>query len=117
MSNKNDAMAKRIRRLREEAGLSQGDLAKVLGVSRIAVTKYENGGSRPVRRLEKIAAILGTTTDYLLTGKDNNGEPFPVALEEVLMPDELKLLRTYRQLDERGRNVIAATVDALSRKE
>ncbi len=61
--NDDETMAARIKRLRLQAGLSQGDLAKFLGVSRVAVIKYENGLSRPGRRLDKIAAVLNTTAD------------------------------------------------------
>lgn len=38
----------RIRRvLRERAGLSQGDLADVLGVDRAAISRYESGNRSP----------------------------------------------------------------------
>lgn len=113
-TNTGETMATRIKRLREAAGLSQNDLAKYLGVSRVAINKYENGYSRPVRRLDKLAAILNTTADYLLTGRDASPEPFPAVLDELLLPAEAKLLRTYRLLDEKDRSVIDAVVNALA---
>jgi len=111
--NKGETMAMRIKRLRQAAGLSQNDLAKYLGVSRIAVLKYENGCSRPVRRLDKIASVLGTTADYLLVGRTEEKEPLSKLLNEMLLPSEVKLLKTYRQLDDKGKAVIDATVGAL----
>lgn len=112
--NDDETMAARIKRLRLQAGLSQGDLAKFLGVSRVAVIKYENGLSRPVRRLDRIASILNTTADYLLTGRTDISEPLPAVLEEVLLPSEINLLCKYRSLDDKGKHVIDATIDALS---
>ena len=37
----------RLNRLRRERGLSQEDLAEVVGVTRQAVQKWESGASRP----------------------------------------------------------------------
>lgn len=109
-----ETMAMRIKRLRLQAGLSQESLAKHLGVSRVAVIKYENGRSRPVRCLDKIAQILNTTADYLLTGREDISEPLPAVLEKVLLSDEILLLCKYRGLDDKGKQVINATIDALA---
>lgn len=111
--NKVETMATRIKRLRQAAGLSQNDLAKHLGVSRVAVLKYEKGCSRPVRRLDKIASILGTTADYLLVGKTEKKESRTKVLSEILLPSEVKLLKIYRQLDDKGKAVIDAAAGAL----
>ena len=107
-----ESMAMRIKRLREEAGLSKTDLAKRLGVSRVAVTKYENGGSRPVRRLDQLAAILHTTSDYILTGRQE-GEPLPTKLEGLrFLPEEISIIQKYRQLDEKGKITVSAVIEA-----
>jgi len=112
---KNTEMGNRIRRLRLKLNLSQNDLAKYLGVSRVAIIKYENGNSRPVRRLDRIATILHTTSDYLLTGHtDNSSASLPDILGNVLLPSEVKLLCLYRGLDEKSRSVVDATISALS---
>lgn len=111
---KNVEMGNRIRRLRQKLDLSQNDLAKYLGVSRVAIIKYENGDSRPVRRLDQIATILHTTADYLLTGHSDTSAPLPDILGNVLLPSEVKLLCLYRGLDEKGRSVVDATISALS---
>jgi transcriptional regulator with XRE-family HTH domain len=46
------------RMIREQAGLSQNDIADALGVSRVAVTRWENGARRPRGRLLRRYARL-----------------------------------------------------------
>lgn len=59
----------RLRALRQDLGLSQEEVAKKIGVSRPAYVNYERGKSRPVRKLQELAALFNTTTDYIL-GED-----------------------------------------------
>jgi transcriptional regulator with XRE-family HTH domain len=60
----------RLREAREYVGLSQDDVASVLGISRPAVTLIESGG-RKVEAIElsKLAPLFGTTVEFLLTGQ------------------------------------------------
>ena len=59
-----------IRILREEAHLTQEQLAKLLEVDRSTVAKWETGQSLPrLPVLKKIAELFGTTIDRLI------GEP------------------------------------------
>lgn len=62
-------MADRIQYLRKSKGISQEELADKVGVSRQAVSKWENEQSTP--DLEKIIIMsdfFGVTTDYILKG-------------------------------------------------
>lgn len=62
----------RIKECRQKAGLSQEKVAELVGVSRQAVTKWESDQSAPnTDNLFKLAQILGTTVDFLIT-TDNN---------------------------------------------
>lgn len=63
-------LGQRLRQAREYVGLSQDDVASVLGVSRPAITLVESGG-RKVEAIElnKLATLFGTTIEYLLTGQ------------------------------------------------
>lgn len=57
----------RIKKLRQNAGLSQEKLAEMVGVSRQAVTKWEAGQSAPgTENLFRLAEIFGTTVDMLI---------------------------------------------------
>lgn len=59
----------RLRALRQDLGMSQEEVAKKIGISRPAYVNYEQGKSRPVRKLKELAALFDVTTDYIL-GKD-----------------------------------------------
>ncbi|MDI6619701.1 MAG: helix-turn-helix transcriptional regulator [Clostridiales bacterium] len=50
---------KLMREKREEAHLTQQQLATMIGISRTAITKIENGGRPSVNTAQKIANILG----------------------------------------------------------
>ena len=61
----------RLRRLREDRGLSRAALAKKLGVSKETIYRYENNVQSPsLDRTKQIAVILRTSMDYL-AGLDN----------------------------------------------
>ncbi|WP_201319108.1 helix-turn-helix domain-containing protein [Paenibacillus sp. EPM92] len=51
--------------------MSQPDLAEILGVSRVSISKYQNGEAFPSRQvLIKIADLFNVTIDYLY-GREN----------------------------------------------
>ena len=59
----------RIRMIRETLGLSQGDLAKRVGLQRVSVTNIEVGRQRLLLDgIERFATDLGTTPKHLLKG-------------------------------------------------
>ena len=66
-------LGERIHKFRTEKGLSQGDLAEVLDVSRQSISKWETDGSVPeLDKLVKLGEIFEVTLDELVTG---NGKP------------------------------------------
>ncbi len=57
-----------LKKLRENAGLSQRELAEQLGVQQPAVARWEAGGARmPINRVEEILAHFGYGIEYDLT--------------------------------------------------
>lgn len=57
----------RIKTLRQQASLSQVELAKKLGISKSAVNSWETGTSSPsLIYIVKLAHIFGVSTDYIL---------------------------------------------------
>ncbi|MDU4653087.1 helix-turn-helix transcriptional regulator [Sneathia sanguinegens] len=67
-------VAHRIKELRIQQGLSQDELALKMGYrTRSSINKIEKGlNAVPLKKLEKLAKILGTTTDYLINGNQSN---------------------------------------------
>ena len=68
-----DTLGKRIRRAREAAGLSQGQLGQQCGgVTREAVSQWEADDTKPaVDRMKKIAEATGADLTWLLTEGDS----------------------------------------------
>ena len=64
--------------LRRQAGLSQEELANLLGVTRQAVQKWEAGTSRPdMDNLASLADYFKVSLDYLVTGREPTPPPAP----------------------------------------
>ena len=64
----------RIKALREKAGLSMEQLAKILGVTKSRVNMWENNGTLPRSDiLIELAKYFKVTTDFLL-GNDDTSE-------------------------------------------
>lgn len=88
----------RIAALRRQAGQSQLELARLLGVSPSAIGMYEQGRREPNgAMLVALAEHFGVTTDYLLTGKSALHEQFTVA--ELL---EDRISSAQKRLKSRG---------------
>lgn len=61
----------RLKALRTEKGLSQPELANLLGVSNGIISFWENGVNEPtISNLIKLAEVLEVSTDYLLGFED-----------------------------------------------
>ena len=57
----------KLRQLRKARGLTQSQLAELLGGSKMMISSYESGTRfPPYPTLVKIASIYNVTTDYLL---------------------------------------------------
>lgn len=66
-------IADRIFSKRTSLGLSKAALAKAIGVSDVSVGKWESGINQPKGRyLNDLAAALGVSVNWLLTGDDRN---------------------------------------------
>lgn len=59
--------SERLKELRAESGLSAMALGKSIGVSDMAILRWENGKSDITgEKLKKLAEFFNVTTDYLL---------------------------------------------------
>lgn len=122
-----DGFGERLRRLRKERDITQGQLAEVIGVVPSAVGKYERiPQSYPsVEALMKIADYFDVSIDYLLRGVqiapsvENNlngqmlnssfvqanhgGVVFNGDSQKAISPEAIELLRIYETLGGRDR--------------
>lgn len=92
----------RVRALRLDAGVTQNEMAKRLGLTGRAVGAWESGRAKPgIDKLQEIADYFGVSPHWLLDGSDGGSTD--------LSPDEVELLACYRSTDERGRASIIDT--------
>ena len=67
----------RFRDLREDADMTQAELAAILHVRQSTLSQYENGQRQiPLNLLVQLALYFDTSTDYLL-GLTNERKPDP----------------------------------------
>lgn len=78
--------AQKLRQMREKAGLTQGDLAEKLDVSRPAVSSWESGKIRPrLNKLQQLADLFDTTVADLM-GEDATEPVRPNGAQYVTLP-------------------------------
>lgn len=113
----------RIRRFREQAGLSQGELGERLGVSYQQIQKYERGTNRvSVDTLVRLGRILNhplvAFLDPVETGQGRGGTVAEARPDYApLTREERDLLKAYRELpDDKLRSAFLLTLKSAARK-
>lgn len=105
-------MLKNLKALREEAGISQKQLAELIGTSQQSINKYENHKIEPdVDTMIRIADYFETSVDYLI-----GHSPIRRKLEQIypydLNADEGRLIEQYRRLTEKQRDSVQTVMDS-----
>lgn len=85
----------RLARLRKDKGLTQKELAEVVGLNHAQIHRYEKGAAEPsISALERLALALGVTTDELVFEDDERGPDDELRLQfeaiSRFSPDEKK---------------------------
>ena len=84
------SLGERITELRKAAGMNQSDLARVMDVTRQAVSKWETGQSSPdAANLIRLAELLDTDIEYLTTGRRNLGRRPPVVVNSTQIVEKI----------------------------
>jgi len=120
-------MGKRIRELREAAGMTQARLAKLIGVTRSAISQIESGLTKGVRpqHLLALSEHLKAPVELIVNGR--KGTELPISATVVRQPiepylaslttAEVELLQHLREAggDHEGRDELARQAIALLR--
>ena len=78
------SIGERITTLRKERNISQAELARIMDVSRQAVSKWENDQTAPdTIKLIQLADVLDTQVEYLATGRIPADEQPPIVVNMV----------------------------------
>lgn len=113
MNKARQSIASRLRLARENAGLSQGQVAKLLGVHRPTVSQMEAGQRRvTAEELAQLAQLYGVSTDWLACVGSEGPDPLrdraELAARELLklrkedLDRVLDLLASVRRAAEHG---------------
>ena len=101
-------IGKRIKEARGHLGLTQSELAALVGVTSSAVTNYEKDTSHPKEPvLYKLLEVLKVDANYLF--QDVSGI---TQKEDMITLFEFDLIQKYRSLDAYGKNVIGLLLEA-----
>lgn len=101
-------IAKRVRALRLQRGLSQAELGEVLGVTFQQVQKYERGTNRiSAGRLYRIAGVLEVPVSFFYEGLEGFGSELgvqPIGVEFGLLQTSgaMRLVRAYSRIEQGG---------------
>lgn len=107
----------RLSALREEKGLTQKKLAKLLNMSNGTISNYENNVHFPdPNTLCRLADFYNVTTDYLL-GRTNYRYP-PEILREYVTTDYTvqNIVNTLLTLDSLNQNAVIKYINFLSQE-
>lgn len=102
------ALSNRLRERREQLGLTQGEVAFLLGITPGAVGNYENGVSTPKADiLFKVFDALKCDANYLF-----QDEMRELTADDSATPDEMEhLVKKYRSLDRYGKETVDYILD------
>lgn len=103
------SFSSRLRQAREQANLTQQDFAKKLGVTKNAISNYENGVSSPKWDvLVKIFDVLQVEPNFLYQ------DDFTASsIDTALTPTQISLLSTFDELNEEGQTKALEYVEDL----
>ncbi len=97
-------LAKRMKELRMDRGLTQRELGEIINVTKVSICCYENGTRTPtLETLLDLANYFEVDLDYLL-GRDKKVDSKPnektirMAKEEIELMKELRKYETVYQL-------------------
>lgn len=91
----------KLRSARNIKGMTQKQLANLVGAKHNSVSDWENNKNRPDSdTIIHLCEVLGISPNYLL-----------VQNSEAFSGDEQELIKKYRALDERGKETVRCVVD------
>ena len=101
-------LSNRLKERREQLGLTQSEVASLLGITPGAVGNYENGVSTPKADiLFKVFDALKCDANYLFQDEMNERSQ-----EDAATPLEMEhLVKKYRDLDDHGKEMVNFTLE------
>ncbi len=107
------SLANNIKRLREEKGILQKEIATEVGLGISHYSKIENGQREAsVELIDKLAAFYGISIDQVV--HMDKGLPQEVTLEDKTTKEQVRLIQ---ELDEKDKNVVFGMIETMLTKK
>lgn len=109
--------SERLKKLRIKKGVSQQELADIIGVNKMTISGYERGVRRPAGEnakelYEKLADYFNVDISYLLGISDISVKlDNPLCSAPNITEKEFEIIEKYRVLDERGKQAVFDTLE------
>ena len=104
-------MVENLKKLRNTKGISQQQLADIIGTSQQSINKYENHNIEPdITTLINLANYFSTSIDYLV-GHTEIDHIIENVSECDLNDDEFALMNNYRQLNKKEKQSINLIIE------
>lgn len=108
------AFATRLKKLRTEKGLTQRDLAQLVGCETVLISRYERAEGLPkFDTLVMLAEVLRVSTDELALGRSPGEPPKEPPIQNVLLLERFRELETLPREDQ---TMVIQLVDAVLAK-
>lgn len=100
----------KLKEIRQQKGMNQAELAKVLGITQASYSHYETNRRQPdIQLLVKLADYFKVTVDELI------GHDVPYLINKSLLSEEqLAIIEKLKNLDTNQCNKILAYIDGLN---
>ena len=97
----NEPYLERIKSLKRQQKITNEHLSELTGIPLGTLSKILAGfnDSPKLANISAICQVLGCSIDYIITGEPDNVNNY------LLADDEIRLIETYRKLDEHGRDM------------
>ncbi|BCN31883.1 helix-turn-helix domain-containing protein [Anaeromicropila herbilytica] len=90
------SFSENLKLIRKERHISQEELAEIMGVSRQAVSKWEQGIGYPeMEKLLLLSKELNVSLDYLMLGEINLTEKQKTSLNNIVVPTGKITIKSY----------------------
>ena len=97
------SIGENIKRLREEKGLSQAELARLINKTRAAISQYESGETTPrMGAIEDMARVFGVKKSAIIESRMEYGTV------SMWTDDEHELVELFRKMNNKAQRALLA---------
>lgn len=89
-------LAQRLKQARQNAGFTQSELAKLVGISQAAIQKIETGRAATSTRLIEISKALNVDPEWLSVGTGDSQTPHISSSVKIELADDVSNIERYR---------------------